>query len=219
MVLAAWVTSPLPGVAAPSATCHCFTEREYIPDRKFAADDYILTTTFNSLMAGYFDFPKRQIVMMKMNGTSGEDLLLGLYIARRSGKDLSVILRTRRDTNGWSQTLGHAGTNPAILQPSVRSALIAGNTNRAAENVTDIMIMEFVGTPAGSIAAMRSGGVTMKRRGLAAVLGRSSGEAPERFSAMTSTGGKSWGEIMAERGIEPSSLEPMIAGYGTGTVK
>ena len=57
---------------------HCFTKRVYNPAERFAADDYILATSFNSLLARLAALPKRQIVMIKMNdGVAQDDLLLG----------------------------------------------------------------------------------------------------------------------------------------------
>lgn len=53
--------------AAGTIQCHCFNNRVYNPAEKFAADAYILATSFNSLLARLAGLPKKQIVMIKMN--------------------------------------------------------------------------------------------------------------------------------------------------------
>ena len=57
-------------------SCHCFKDRTYNPSKKFAADGYILATSFNSLLAEYFAISKRQIIQHKMQGGIDQDDLL-----------------------------------------------------------------------------------------------------------------------------------------------
>jgi hypothetical protein len=72
--------------AASTVNCHCFQDRSYDPGDKFAADDYILATSFNSLLAKSFDISKKQVVMLKMNeGVNQDDLLVGLKLTKLTG--------------------------------------------------------------------------------------------------------------------------------------
>ena len=48
-------TTGLPVFAQSTINCHCFLDRSYDPADKFAADEYILATSFNSLLAKSFD--------------------------------------------------------------------------------------------------------------------------------------------------------------------
>jgi len=54
--------------AESAIQCHCFTDRSYNSADRFASDEYILATSFNSLLAKSFAITKRQNVMIKMNG-------------------------------------------------------------------------------------------------------------------------------------------------------
>ena len=46
--------------AESTINCHCFQDRSFDPGDKFAADDYILATSFNSLLAKSFDITKNR---------------------------------------------------------------------------------------------------------------------------------------------------------------
>ena len=58
--------------------CHCFKQRSYDPEARFAADDYILATSFNSLTANIFNIPKRQV---KNKGESWSEIAHKLGIS------------------------------------------------------------------------------------------------------------------------------------------
>ena len=66
-----------------AAGCHCFKDRSYDPAQKFAADEYILATSFNSMLATSFNISKSQIIMLRMRmGVGGEDLITSLYLGQ-----------------------------------------------------------------------------------------------------------------------------------------
>ena len=78
--------------AESAVTCHCFQDRSYDPVDKFAADDYILATSFNSLLAKSFDISKKQVVMLKMDeGVGQDDLLVGLKLTKLTGGYLEQL--------------------------------------------------------------------------------------------------------------------------------
>jgi hypothetical protein len=92
--------------AESAIKCHCFTERSYNPADKFAADDYILATSFNSLLAKFNDISKRQIVMIKMSeGMAQDDLLVSLKLAKITGIDLRKFLSLRRENKTWTSII------------------------------------------------------------------------------------------------------------------
>ncbi len=106
------LTLPLPPGASAAATggCHCFRDRAYDPAHPHAADDYLLATTVNSLIAGYFHVSKRQIIMDKMQGgRDGDDLLIGLYLAPLLGQDPSVLWAIRDNGGSWARILASSG--------------------------------------------------------------------------------------------------------------
>ena len=87
-----------------SAGCHCFKNRTYDPAQKFAADEYILATSFNSMLATFFSISKKQIIMLRMRmGIGGEDLLTSFYLGKMLGKDFQQILSQRSSEKSWNQ--------------------------------------------------------------------------------------------------------------------
>ena len=81
--------------------CHCFKNRTFNTVDKFASDDYLLTTTFNSLLASEFKISKRQIITMKMqDGVANDDLIISLYLSREAGIDVSQILNMKKSSLG-----------------------------------------------------------------------------------------------------------------------
>jgi hypothetical protein len=90
--------------AESTINCHCFQDRSYDPGDKFAADDYLLATSFNSLLARSFDISKEQVVILKMEEkVSQDDLLVGLKITRLTGGYLEQLLGLR--------SAGYTGTD------------------------------------------------------------------------------------------------------------
>ena len=83
--------------AESTINCHCFQDRSFDPGDRFAADDYLLATSFNSLLAKSFDISKKQVVMLKMDeGVSQDDLLVGLKATKLTGGYLEQLLGLRR---------------------------------------------------------------------------------------------------------------------------
>ena len=50
---------PLPALAIPAITCHCFTDRSFNPAKPALADPYFLATTQNSFFAAIFNVDKK----------------------------------------------------------------------------------------------------------------------------------------------------------------
>ena len=63
------ITLPIPVVAMPAITCHCFKDRSYDAARPAAADPYFLATTQNSCFAIVFNTDKKNIMMKKQQGS------------------------------------------------------------------------------------------------------------------------------------------------------
>jgi hypothetical protein len=91
-----FLRSALPVSAESAIECHCLRARTYNPADRFAADDYILATSFNSLLAKAFNISPRKIIMIKMNeGESQEELLISLKLSKITGEDPSRFFRQR----------------------------------------------------------------------------------------------------------------------------
>ncbi|MDD2851074.1 MAG: hypothetical protein PHY09_04135 [Desulfuromonadaceae bacterium] len=77
--------SPLPLLAAPAITCHCFTERTFDPAHPVAADPYFITSAQNSFFSALFATDIHTIVMKKQGGTFSDDLWIAYWIAAKDG--------------------------------------------------------------------------------------------------------------------------------------
>ncbi|HDS16446.1 MAG TPA: hypothetical protein ENN66_07550 [Proteobacteria bacterium] len=75
-IILAIIPAAAPGLLRAAPSCHCFRQREYDPGNHFAADTYLLATSFNSLLARYFGVEKKELVLLKMKGGIDEDELL-----------------------------------------------------------------------------------------------------------------------------------------------
>ena len=102
LMLLSMLPAPRHGYAGTTTACHCFRQRDYNPKAKFAADDYLLATCFNSLTARYFNISKRQIIMLKMKGgIHQDDLLTALQLHRNFSLDLQQLVSLRQQGYPW----------------------------------------------------------------------------------------------------------------------
>ena len=68
------LAAPVPATANPTISCHCFQDRSYNPNQPDAIDPYLLATTQNSLIAAFYQVPKRDLVRRKMTGTPNDEI-------------------------------------------------------------------------------------------------------------------------------------------------
>ncbi len=199
--------------------CHCFQERSLNPQKKFAADEYLLTTSFNSFIAANFHISKGQIVMMKMKGGVAPDtLLIALYVARAEGVDLDNLLAILDNGGTWKQILESDGLQTAGSHQAIFKAIIAAGDNpgEAAEIVTDQLVKEFFKISDIDIAELRKKGASGREITLVYLLeryGKSKKTANDIFS-MRSKEQKSWGEIAALFGLTPKETGKLLQEQG-----
>lgn len=199
--------------------CHCFTDRSFNPADRFAADDYILATSFNSLLAKFFSVPKRDIVKYKMKqGVDGEDLLVGLKIARATGVDLEQLLGQRRQGRSWSAVLKESGNGKGVRRDPVLAAILSPDSGEmAGAAVADELLSGFFSVGEGQIHDLRMKGLNEKELALVFLLAHVSGWAPERVAAQKTAAGKSWAEIAHGFGVEPEKAGELIFSFPTGS--
>ena len=102
-------------------------DRTYNPDDRFAADDYILATTFNSLLARFFTIPKSQVVLIKMKeGVSQEELLIGLKLSQATGEDPRTMLEARQENMSWPQIIASRSQQETVKKDKMLAAIRAG---------------------------------------------------------------------------------------------
>ena len=170
--------------AASAIQCHCFKDRSYNETDRFGADDYILATSFNSLLARCYDVPKRQIIMLKMNeGVAQEELLIALKTEKVTGVELQKVLRLYHQSNSWEKTISgllhQDGPGGDKILTAISYGLPAGE---AGAMIADEMLAGFYDIPAEKIQALRVSGLDEKELALVLILSHVSEIQPEKLA-------------------------------------
>ena len=209
----------LPALAFDTRACHCFRQRSFDPKQPFAADDYILTTSFNSLTAAWFGISKKQLVVYKMKGgVKADDLLLALALNKECRLDLDKLLAARQKAGSWRKAVAGlpqprnvaADKTPTLvrIREGASPALIA----RA---VADRMLAGFYQVPAARIAALRRAGLGEKEMALVLILEKEKGIPAAKLIEQVKQQGRSWSEVAFYLGVTPKAAGRMIlAGRG-----
>jgi len=198
-----------------TGSCHCFKDRVYNPDKKFAADKYLLTTSFNSFIAVNFKLSKSQIVMMKMKGGVDPDtLLIALYVAKEGGVDLDTVLAVREQGGSWEPVLSSSSIQASERAREVFAAIAAskGDEAAAAEIVTDQLLRNYFDMKEDEITSLHKEGATGRESVLVNIIARHSSRdsSPIDILAMNSRQKKSWGEIAAYYGFTPKETGNLL---------
>lgn len=114
---------PMPALAMPTITCHCFTDRSYNPAQPSLADQYFLATAQNSFFAITFSTEKRSIVMKKQQGTPSDDLWIAYWVASKTGTSPDILLQARNKSGSWKNTIATQSLSPKVLGARVSNAL------------------------------------------------------------------------------------------------
>jgi len=207
--------SALHAFAESAIQCHCFTERSYNSADKFASDDYILATSFNSLLARSFDMPKRQIVMIKMNeGVAQGDLLIGLKVSKVTGIDIRKFLRLRKENNTWAQIISDLQQQEKIKKDPLLEAIKSGMpVEEAGGRIADETIGEFYQIKPEEINKVRMSGLNEKEMNLIFILAHARSQKPEVLVGEYKKQGRSWSEIAHNLGVEPINAGKLIIVY------
>lgn len=209
---------PLQSSAESVKGCHCFNNRAFNPAEKFAADDYILATTFNSLLARSFNISKREIVMLKMQGgIQQNDLLIGLHTAKLTGLDMKDVLDLRRQSQSWEDTLLNPQMNEIIKTDKHLQSIQSGKSLiEISSKIANDIIADFYREQVQTIEQLKGKEFNEKEINLIFILGRSSGKKPQDLAEQYTKGEKSWSEIADNLGFEPAQAGKLVMGYPTG---
>jgi len=209
------LTSGYQAYAESTINCHCFQDRSFDPGDKFASDDYILATSFNSLLARSFDISKEQVVRLKMEEkVDQDDLLVGLKLTKLTGGYLDQLLGLRGAGYTWTQIImgmeQQAPINSDNLAQDMRSGLPVGT---AGDRIADEMISEFYTIPTEDVQRYRAYGLSEKEIGLILILSYYKDEKAETFVDQYKNQGRSWSEIAFNLGLEPSAAGKLVLAY------
>jgi hypothetical protein len=200
----------LPGFSAAGLTggCHCFQNRSYDPANKFSADDYLLTTTYNSLIAAVFDVSKGWIIMKKMKGgIRGSDLLIGLYISAISKKPVDLLLSIRDSGGSWKDIAAAPGVRTKISADPVLAAIASGeNTATIVRMITDSMLRTYYSTSEKRVQQIRSYSLGDKASCLLFTLHRQTGTTVKQLVEMYERQKMSWSEIAHHYRLTPAEV-------------
>ncbi len=105
LIVIQFLLFPVPVMAIPAITCHCFTDRSYDPVRPAAADPYFLATTQNSFFAIVFNADRKSIVMKKQQGASSDDLWIAYWVASKSGISPETLLQSKQGKDMWKDVI------------------------------------------------------------------------------------------------------------------
>jgi hypothetical protein len=196
----------LPAPAMDMSACHCFRDRSYDPAHRFAADDYLLATSYNSLMARTFGISKGEIIMKKMRGgVNGNDLLISLFLGSACSRPYPLLLAIRADGGTWQQIAGSACGDKQNNIP-IQTALARGNHARAVTLITDFMLKKRYRDLGEVIKKIRARLADNKKVALVLALAEQTGLAPDRLLTLYLDQKKSFAQIAHEHGLSPEQV-------------
>ena len=193
--------------AEQTGGCHCFRDRVYNPADRFVSDSYLLTTVFNSLTADFFSIAKRQIIMLKMKGgVQNDDLLIGLYISKNTGIEVTELL-AGKNTRAWQQVLAEITVPDSFLQDKWYSRMLKGLPDReSAEDITGEILSSRFGVTHKDVWEIVHQGYSLREVALIFTLAEHAHIAPEMISSQYRINDLSWSEIAHNFGLEPAAV-------------
>jgi hypothetical protein len=191
--------------------CHCFRDRSFNPAKRFQADDYLLTTVGNSLTASHFGISKRHIVMMKMEGGTGnDDLLIGLYLGSFGGSGADDYLSAKGETS-WQKVVAGDAMLDGRRDDAILNFLRKGESEgKAAGLIMEAMLRKRFGVSDEALLALAGRGLLPREKALVLTLAEHVGVPPEKIAAQNRTAGRSWSEIAHNFGLEPARVGKLV---------
>jgi hypothetical protein len=204
---------PLPALAIPAITCHCFTDRVYEQARPAAADPYFLATTQNSLFALFFNVDKKTIVMKKQAGTDSDDLWIAYGVAAKSSVSPEMLLQSRQKYGTWQETLAAHRIAAQNLGAHLSTALNARvSTSRLAEAVVDDLFITHRLLGATELAEMRRADAANQELIIATVIAAKNRQPAKKVYLEVKSGAKTWGYLLQAAHIDTRNMEREISG-------
>ena len=196
------------GRAQPTSRCHCFRDRVFDPATPFAADDYLLTTSFTSLIAATLGISKRQIIMMKMKDRiDPETLLIAAYIAKNTRSQLNLLLSIHDNGGSWQRIVGAPSLQKKAAQDTVLSSIAKGLPDRQiSQLVADQIVSRHYGLSAATIQSLRRQGFSSKEINLLCALHTYKNRSFQHLITMRQTRQMSWSAIANSLQLTPKEM-------------
>ena len=195
--------------AAPAVSCHCFRDRSFDPEAPFAADEYVLATAQNSLLAAVYGVPRKDVVRAKMTGTPGAALWVAHEVGRRSGQAAAVLLSERAAEGSWGKVF--QGIPADVLGEPLRDAAARTDADASlASEVVNEVLQTRLGLDPGAVNALTAAGGSPAERIAATLLHRLRQGDPAELLKRVRSGDASWGALFHGAGVEPEAIDEAI---------
>ncbi len=192
--------------------CHCFRDRTFNIEDRFASDDYLLTTTFNSLLASEFNISKRQIIMMKMQeGVANTILVTALYLSKETGVEVSQLIKMKKKKS-WQQIINQLQTEKKSTDTKDPFQFIKkdASNDQIAEYITNLMIISRFSLSQESLALLKNIDLNSREIILANTLANHTDSPVLAIADQYRKKGLSWSEIAYNFGLEPADVGKLL---------
>jgi hypothetical protein len=204
---------PIPALAIPAITCHCFTDRSYDAAHPAAADTYFLATTQNSFFAIVFNTDKKTIVMKKQQDTSPDDLWIAYWVASITGTPADSLLQARMKSGSWKNVLVPLRLSPKISGARFSNALNAHASDvRLSEAVVEELCLKEQLLGEGELTSLRKAGASNQELIIAAVIATRTKQPAGQLYLEVKAGAKTWGSLLSWAKFDTRNMQQEIAG-------
>jgi len=199
------------GAAPPESTaaCHCYTNRVFDPVQPAAADPYILATTRSSLLSAAYDVGKATLVKDAMAGVSPDDMWIAFWAGARTGRPTDVLLSAKGAKGSWEAVFAEVGTG-GLQGPFAETLARGGKGPELAAVAVDDVLSSRMGASPSTLEGLRKAGATSPEVILSTLLAPRLRATPAEVLARFRSGKVSWGMLLAEAGLTPKEIDPMV---------
>jgi hypothetical protein len=210
--LAILLVSPLPALAIPAITCHCFKDRSFDPARPAAADPYLLATTQNTFFAIVFNVDKKTIVIKKQQGMSADDLWIAYWIAARTGASAEKLLQLKHKGGTWKDVVESQRLSAKNFgTPFTRALNATFSADLLAETVVNDTFLRYHLINEVELKALREAGASNQELILAALIAASTKQSARLIYLNVKNGSKTWGALLESANINTKNLQQEIS--------
>lgn len=205
IMFAALIGLPVFSEATPAISCHCFQNREFDPNQPAAADEYLLTTTFNTFQALVLGIDKKSIVRAKMSGRASEYLWLRHWFSKETGLSVDEIGQKYDAAGSWRE-LGR--------QEGLGGVNDFSSDRQLAESIALSEMARYFDVERGKLVELQKRGASLKEVTLGLFISALTSRPAEEVFDGVHSDEKSWGMAARRAGITFSAVEAKMSRLG-----